>query len=338
MKHLYRRATALVVGALLGGAVVVAPGLSGPVSAQVAESCATGVAVVATSPANPVGFMAAEGTTVYGALADTDEFAAIDGTTGAVLDRVPVGDFPDGVGIIDGKAYVANASSDNVSVVDLETFTVVATIAGIGNPLGPAVAGGKVYMSSSTGVQVIDPVTNTVITTIAGVGGYPFEVYGYVWVLSGNNVFIIETTGDTVLGGFDTTGDLGVGLAYEGDRAYITNAISNDVSVIRISQLTEIAKVPVGGNPRDAEIFNGMVLVTASDTGEIQAIDPNTLAVTTLLDLGDEDTVDRMQLVGDRVYVSGYPVSNIVGACATPVTTTTAAAAAAATVTPAFTG
>ena len=179
-------------------------------------------------------------------------------------------------------------------------------------------AGGKVYVSASGGLQVIDPATDTVIDTIAGVGGYPFEVYGYVWVLSGSHVFIILTSDDSVLGGFDTTGDLGVGLAYEGDRAYITNAISNDVSVIQIGQLTEIAKVPVGGNPRDAEIFGGRVLVTASDTGELQAIDPTTLEVTTLLDFGGEDAVDRMQLVsGGRVFVSGYPGSNIVVACAT---------------------
>lgn len=335
MKHLYRRASALAVGALLGGAVVVAPGLSGPVSAQVAGPC---VQVSATSSLEPVGAMDSIGDTVFGALAFTDEFAAVDTITGATLDTVPVGTFPDGVSLAGGKAYVANATDDSVSVVDLATFTVVATITGLTNPIGPATANGKVYVAASGGLQVIDPATDTVIDTIAGVGGYPYEVNGSIWLLSGSTVWVVDTATDTITDTFSTSGSLGVGLAAYGGRVYITNAISSDVSVIDEVTHVELAVVPVGGNPRDAAPFDGWILVTASDPGILQAIDPATLAVVDLIDFGDEDAVDRLQPVGSRVFISGFPGSNVIEACAAPVTTTTAAAAEAATVTPAFTG
>lgn len=331
-----RRASALVAGTLIAAAVVVGPAASGPVSAQAAGPC---VQVSATSDLEPVGAMAASGTTVFGALAFTDEFASIDSVTGATLDTVGVGTFPDGAGVVDGKGYALNATDDSVSVVDLATFTVTTTITGLTNPLGPVVADGKVYLSASGGLQEIDPATDTVTGTLNGVGGYPELVGGNLWLLSGSTVFVIDPATLTLVDTFTTSGDLGVGVGVLDGKAYITNAISNTVSVIDIASLTEIASVPVGGNPRDAEPFEGWILVTASDPGILQAIDPATLEVVDLIDFGEEDAVDRLQPVAGRMFISGFPGSNVIEACAAPATTTTARAAAdAATVTPAFTG
>jgi YVTN family beta-propeller protein len=92
---------------------------------------------------------------------------------------VPVGNFPNGIAVTpDGsKAYVANRNSDNVSVINTATNTVVATVP-VGNfPNGIAVTpdGSKVYVANrnSDNVSVINTATNTVVATVM-VGDEPY--------------------------------------------------------------------------------------------------------------------------------------------------------------------
>src|SRR5436190_1852037 len=98
------------------------------------------------------------------------------------------------------RAYVANLNSNNVSVIDTATNTVVATVAVGSFPFGVAVdpAGSRAYVTNnnSNNVSVIDTATNTVVATVA-VGSFPF----------------------------------GVAVDPAGSRAYVTNGGSNNVSV-----------------------------------------------------------------------------------------------------------
>ena len=78
----------------------------------------------------------------------------------------------------DGKrAYVANHSSNDVSVIDTATNTVVATVVVGASPIAvaPTADGKYVYVTNedSGTVSVIDTATNTVAATIA-VGRRPF--------------------------------------------------------------------------------------------------------------------------------------------------------------------
>jgi YVTN family beta-propeller protein len=76
-------------------------------------------------------------------------------------------------------AYVTNSQSDSVSVIDTTTHTVVATIAGIGRPIGVAVTpnGSRVYVTDTENyfVTVIDAATNTAFASIA-VGPLPWAL------------------------------------------------------------------------------------------------------------------------------------------------------------------
>src|SRR2546427_8537450 len=76
-------------------------------------------------------------------------------------------------------AYVTNASSGSVSVIDAATRQVVATVPVGKNPLGVAVTpnGGFVYVTNqlSNSVSVIATATNTVVATVP-VGTLPFAV------------------------------------------------------------------------------------------------------------------------------------------------------------------
>ena len=68
------------------------------------------------------------------------------------------------------RVYVTNYDSNNVSVIDTATNTVVATVTVGSDPFGVSEnpAGTKVYVANqgSNNVSVIDTATNTVVATV----------------------------------------------------------------------------------------------------------------------------------------------------------------------------
>ena len=67
-------------------------------------------------------------------------------------------------------AYITNTGSNNVSIIDTATNTVIATVPVSNSPMGVAVTpdGTKVYVtnSDSNDVSVINTTTNTVTATV----------------------------------------------------------------------------------------------------------------------------------------------------------------------------
>ena len=76
-------------------------------------------------------------------------------------------------------AYITNSNGNSVSVIDIATNTVVATVPVGSFPYGVAVnpGGSRVYVGnqSSDNVSVIDTATNTVVATVP-VGDSPLGV------------------------------------------------------------------------------------------------------------------------------------------------------------------
>ncbi|PEQ45635.1 YncE family protein, partial [Bacillus cereus] len=76
-------------------------------------------------------------------------------------------------------AYATNSGSNNVSVIDTSTNTVVATVLVGNSPFGVAITpdGNFAYVtnSGSNNVSVIDTSTNTVVATVL-VGSLPLGV------------------------------------------------------------------------------------------------------------------------------------------------------------------
>jgi len=111
--------------------------------------------------------------------------------------------------------YVANTSSNNVSVIRTSDNAVVATIAVGENPRGVGITptGGRVYVAnrSSDNVSVIRTSDNTVIATIP-VGQDPQDV----------------------------------AVAPDGGRVYVLNATDGSISVVRTSDNTVVATIDVG--------------------------------------------------------------------------------------------
>jgi YVTN family beta-propeller protein/VCBS repeat-containing protein len=207
----------------------------------------------------------------------------------------PTGVSPIGVVVVGTKAYVANQSSNSVSVIDTSTKTVVKTISVGYAPTGVAAAPDqtKVYVANgwSNTVSVIDTATNTVTATIA-VGSGPVAVAVsndgsrlYVANASGNSVSVVNTATRAVIstvavGAFPN----GVTVSRDGNRLYVTNQNSNTVSVINTAAATPsvVATLAVGGSPSSVAVGATRALVTNQGGNSITVID-TTLATPTVI-------------------------------------------------------
>src|SRR5262249_21115823 len=132
-------------------------------------------------------------------------------------------------------AYIADDGASNVSVIDTQTNTIIATITGVGTvPEGVAVtaAGTRVYVTDSVtsgSVAVIDTATNTVMATIP-VGAEPFGVAvtpdgtrAYVGNFADGTVSVIDATANTVITTIVLPCASGVAINPAGTRVYVAN-------------------------------------------------------------------------------------------------------------------
>ncbi len=157
-------------------------------------------------------------------------------------------------------AYVANANSNNVSVIDTATNSVVATVPLGFSPAGVAVTpdGKHVYVTDSAGVAVIDTATNLLVATVP-VGNSP---HGVAITPDGNHAYVANGGSNTV-SVIDTATNMEVGLPIpipvgtqpanvavtpDGKRAYVTNRgafpnVQGTVSVIDTASNAVVATV-----------------------------------------------------------------------------------------------
>ena len=124
-----------------------------------------------------------------------------------------------------------------------------------------AVSLAYVTNAGSGNVSVINATTNTVATTIT-VGLTPEQIavtpngtFAYVANSGSNTVSVISTFTNTVTATVPVgTGPAGVAITPNGAFAYVANFVSNTVSVIATASNTVAATVPVGANPTGVAI------------------------------------------------------------------------------------
>lgn len=127
--------------------------------------------------ANPSG-VATDGRVVVVAERDDDRLLLLDLAGGPAMDvppaHVQVGRHPFGVTLAGGRAYAADVLSDTVSVVDLASHRLIATIPTGERPYAVAFAAGRGFVTNQYGgsVTVFDAGSHAVIATLA-VGDYP---------------------------------------------------------------------------------------------------------------------------------------------------------------------
>lgn len=157
-------------------------------------------------------------------------------------------------------AYITNSGNNSVSVIDISTDIVTATVDVGDTPDGVAVTpdGTETYVSNrdSNTISMIDTATNTVTATVKvgvsprGIAFTPDGVKAYVANYGDNTISVIDTETSTIVVTINAgDGPFGVAVTPDGTKVYVSNANRNTISVIDTATNTVTATVEVGPWP-----------------------------------------------------------------------------------------
>ena len=194
----------------------------------------------------------------------------LDAANYTVKNTIPVGKEPAEITFsADGsKAYVANGGDNNVMVIDPAVKIVKATISVGANPVAAWVGlDGKMYVDNEDGqsISIIDVASDTVVETII-LGFMPGSVAHNairkeLWVTDPDNSNVHYWKWDVaqnkwIHGGLFTTGGGAHAVAFtnDGSVGYVTNQLSENVSVVDVTSHAKIKDIQVGKKP------NGIVI------------------------------------------------------------------------------
>lgn len=218
--------------------------------------------------------------------------------------------------IVGTKVYTNNAasSSNNISVIDTTTDTVIATIPVGLNPLFSSVTGTKLYVSNnaSNTVSVIDTTTNAVIATIpvwtAPIHSSTIGTKVYVSNTGSNNVSVIDTTTDTVIATIPVWIYPDYSLTV-GTKVYVNNYNGSSVSVIDTTTDTVIATIPVGSVVYSSSVVGTKIYVSNTGSHTVSVIDTITDTVIATIPVGTSPY--PASVVGTTVYVINNVSNNV---------------------------
>jgi YVTN family beta-propeller protein len=221
------------------------------------------------------------------------------------------------------RIYVVNRDSDNLTVIDGATNTVITTVAAGRRSIAIGVNPNtnRVYVANfnSDNVSVLDGATNTVIATVA-VGSNPARVEVnpvtnriYVGNFSSNDVSVIDGATNTVIATV-ATGSNPEAIAVNSvtNRIYAGNRGSANLTVIDGATNTVITTVAVGSGPIAAEVnpVTNRVYVANFFSGDVSVIDGATNAVTNVAVGGSLGGVG-VNPNNNRIYISNFGGSNL---------------------------
>jgi hypothetical protein len=162
----------------------------------------------------------------------------------SVTGSIPVGDNPEGIALVGGRAFVANSGFSygrTVSVIDIASMTVERTLSVADNPVSVlAVPGGTVYVvcggsygdyndpndDTPARIMVIDPASLAVVDSIA-IGGHASRmavgIDGIGYVPGETEVVRIDTRSNTLTGRFVAGTFYGIGVESVSGDVYLTD-------------------------------------------------------------------------------------------------------------------
>ena len=221
-------------------------------------------------------------------------------------------------------AYITNETDNTVSVINILTNTVTATIPVGANPTGVAVSadGNKVYVvnTDDNTVNVINTAFNIVSATI-GVGIVPFGIgispdgsRLYVANNTDNTLSVINTTTNTIIAtvpaGYRA---YGVSVSPDGSKVYVTNHSDSSVSVLNAATNTVTNTIPVGSGPLGVTFSpDGLrAYVTNKNSGTVSVINTNTDTVLETITVGIQPWGVTVHPDGSKIYVANYSSNTV---------------------------
>jgi uncharacterized protein (TIGR03437 family) len=227
-------------------------------------------------------------------------------------------------------AYVANLGSNNVSVINTTSNSVVATVNVGSQPNGIAITPDqtRAYVANGGGeVWVLATAGNTVLAKLS-LGGYPTAVAitpdgtrAYVTRTNSNNVSVIDTASNTVTATIPVGAvPSGIAITPDGAHAYVTNVgtmAGGSVSVISTSSNSVAATISLGNvGPLGIAITpDGSHAYVLDGLGNLSVIatSSNTVAATvTFPQVGSCPFGIAITPDGTRVYVASFSSNSVV--------------------------
>jgi YVTN family beta-propeller protein len=234
-----------------------------------------------------------------------------------------------------GRLYVANEFDRSVSVIDLASNTVVATLT-IGAGPTSIVAhptGSRIYVLTLGGsVSEVDTTTHAILNTTPlaepqayGMAITPDGAYLYVSTFGAGSVKVIATSTMSVTATIFSVGlvNQGVDISPDGARAYVAGSWSDTVSVIDIPSKVVVANIPVQSEPLSVRVTpDGLVYVANLSSGTVSIINTQTLSVIDTVAVGPNPRTLDFTPDGTRAYVATSENGQVIDTATATVTGT----------------
>lgn len=194
--------------------------------------------------------------------------------------------------------YVVNYGSNNISVVNISRYEVVTTVqlnsGGVSIDLTTDGDFAYVCLSLTNQVAVVDLRVNLVVKyIIVGLDPEGIKVSKHLAAVANYgsnsltfiNTRIAEASPTTIPIG---AGPIGLTFHPDGSRVYLTNQLSNNVSVVDVFLHQEILTIPTGAAPRGLAITSdGKYLVVANNAGNsLVIIETTTNRIISTIEVG----------------------------------------------------
>ena len=286
--------------------------------------------------------LASSASQLYVACLDTGEVVALDAATGGVLRRAPVGGGPFGALLAGGRLYVTLAHDGELAVLRPDTLAVLSRVKTGREPRGLAIRSGVLYVVHyfdasvrAYGLPDLRPagegITGPASVFAEAITPSPAKPRLYVAHQRqmtanlerkfNNTLFPLVTPLDVAdlgpiraevlaIDSLDTPVGLPIATVLDaaGERIYIANAISSDISVLDLSNGFRAAHILVGDHPRDLALSpDGARLYTLNAVSDdVTVIDTSTNEVARTLPLATDPRSAVLQQ-GERLFLVSRP-------------------------------
>jgi YVTN family beta-propeller protein len=187
------------------------------------------------------------------------------------------------------RVYVANESSNSVTVIDGRTFQVLATVDSRGDATHDLALSrdGGLLLATNLASGRVSLIDTTAMETIGSVyTGQRSHVVAFTnddrqaWIanIAENNVSILDIPTRRILGTIPTgAGPTGLAFSRDGRFAYVSNQGDKTVAVVDTVTQAVVKRIPVGTNPHFLILGpDGRIWGCNTGSNDIYVIDPST--------------------------------------------------------------